>query len=228
MRSLIIIDVPNQPVFLEEFGEYDIRSPDHLIEYLLNLYSKPGDLILDPFAGLGTTLFVAERMNRIPYGIAFGLQKFKYIQSNLVEKFKSHIFHGDTRKIDSFSIPKISFCYTSPPYMRFFDEENPLSDYELPGTYEQYLSELTQVFEKLYPILAVDAYLVVELENIPNEKGFTTLAWDMGQRIREIFELKDELIVGYNPVIPVDSSKKFDFSPEPRLDHAYCLIFQKK
>jgi transposase-like protein len=40
------------------------RKPPQLLTWLLDLYTKPGDLVLDPFAGSGTTLFVADQMGR--------------------------------------------------------------------------------------------------------------------------------------------------------------------
>jgi DNA modification methylase len=38
--------------------------PQHVIER----YSRPGDWVLDPFCGFGTTLVVAERLGREPLG----------------------------------------------------------------------------------------------------------------------------------------------------------------
>ncbi|MDR1830144.1 MAG: site-specific DNA-methyltransferase [Candidatus Fibromonas sp.] len=43
--------------------------PDALPEWFIKLFTKEGDTVLDPFAGSGTTLFVAEKMNRNSIGI---------------------------------------------------------------------------------------------------------------------------------------------------------------
>jgi site-specific DNA-methyltransferase (adenine-specific) len=43
------------------------QSEDEL-QYLIDTFSSPGDKILDPFAGSGTTLVRAKKMNRIPLG----------------------------------------------------------------------------------------------------------------------------------------------------------------
>jgi len=43
--------------------------PNALPEWFIKLFTKEGDTVLDPFAGSGTTLFVAERMNRHSIGI---------------------------------------------------------------------------------------------------------------------------------------------------------------
>jgi site-specific DNA-methyltransferase (adenine-specific) len=43
--------------------------PEELPEWFIKLFSKPNDTVLDPFVGSGTTLFVAQRMNRNSIGI---------------------------------------------------------------------------------------------------------------------------------------------------------------
>jgi len=43
--------------------------PEELPEWFIKLFTKEGDTVLDPFAGSGTTLSVAKRMNRNSIGI---------------------------------------------------------------------------------------------------------------------------------------------------------------
>ena len=45
------------------------EKPQELLRYLVRTYSKPGDLILDPFAGCGSTLEAAESEGRRAVGI---------------------------------------------------------------------------------------------------------------------------------------------------------------
>ena len=51
------------------FEGNDIKYPEALVRLFLKKLTKPGNRVFDPFAGLGTTLFVAEEMRRIPFGI---------------------------------------------------------------------------------------------------------------------------------------------------------------
>jgi site-specific DNA-methyltransferase (adenine-specific) len=48
---------------------YPGQKPLPLIRELIRMYSNPGDLILDPFCGTGTTLVAAKEMNRRAVGI---------------------------------------------------------------------------------------------------------------------------------------------------------------
>ena len=70
----------------EKFQEDDNRSDEGVVEYFLNKCTKPGDIVLDCFAGLGTTLFVAEEMGRIPYGIEIDEERFLFVKENLQKK----------------------------------------------------------------------------------------------------------------------------------------------
>jgi DNA modification methylase len=44
------------------------KSPSALLRRMIALYSRPGELVVDPFAGSGTTLQVAARMGRRAVG----------------------------------------------------------------------------------------------------------------------------------------------------------------
>ena len=43
--------------------------PEWLPEFFIKLFTDPGDVVLDPFLGSGTTYRVAKRLGRIPVGI---------------------------------------------------------------------------------------------------------------------------------------------------------------
>jgi DNA modification methylase len=61
---------------------YPTQKPEALLERIIKASSNEGDLILDPFCGCGTTIAVAERLNRCWIGIdithlAIGLMKHR-------------------------------------------------------------------------------------------------------------------------------------------------------
>jgi DNA modification methylase len=56
------------PVARERTG-YPSQKPEALLERLVGALSNPGDLVLDPYAGSGTTLAVAHRLGRSFLGI---------------------------------------------------------------------------------------------------------------------------------------------------------------
>jgi len=60
---------------VKKFNEeniFDTPKPERLIERILNIGSKEGDIVLDSFLGSGTTSAVAHKMNRKWIGIELG------------------------------------------------------------------------------------------------------------------------------------------------------------
>jgi DNA modification methylase len=74
---------PIQPLMPSDKRErlgYPTQKPETLLERIILASSNPGDLVLDPFCGCGTTIAVAERLKRQWIGIdisptAVGLMK---------------------------------------------------------------------------------------------------------------------------------------------------------
>ncbi len=56
------------PVGNERVG-YPTQKPEALLELIIATSSNPGDIVLDPFCGCGTTIAVAERLHRQWIGI---------------------------------------------------------------------------------------------------------------------------------------------------------------
>jgi DNA modification methylase len=44
------------------------RKPSGLLIWLMEMVTEPGDLVVDPFLGSGTTLFAAEAIGRVCHG----------------------------------------------------------------------------------------------------------------------------------------------------------------
>lgn len=57
--------------------------PEALPEWFIKLFTKEGDMVLDPFAGSGTTLVVAQRMHRNSIGIEIKLDYYQQIKERL-------------------------------------------------------------------------------------------------------------------------------------------------
>ncbi|MEX8549283.1 MAG: site-specific DNA-methyltransferase [Mucilaginibacter sp.] len=58
--------------------------PEELPEWFIKLFTKENDLVLDPFAGSGTTLFVSNRMKRNSIGIEIMKEYYEMITEKLI------------------------------------------------------------------------------------------------------------------------------------------------
>ncbi|HEX9929311.1 MAG TPA: DNA methyltransferase [Pyrinomonadaceae bacterium] len=72
MNSLVDFQTPWSKLSAREFDSWHSMCsylgsfPPALASYFINYFSAPGDLILDPFSGRGTTLLEARILNRVP------------------------------------------------------------------------------------------------------------------------------------------------------------------
>ncbi len=68
---------------------YPSQKPILLLERIIELASNPGDLILDPFCGSGTTIIAAKLLNRSAWGIDISADAVKISQDRLKAPIKS-------------------------------------------------------------------------------------------------------------------------------------------
>ena len=65
------------------------QAPIQLLLRIVLSSTNPGDLVLDPFAGSGTTLIVADQLGRKSVGIELDAENIALIQNRLNERRKS-------------------------------------------------------------------------------------------------------------------------------------------
>ncbi len=211
MKTYLHLELTHRAPLPAIFQNDDVRYPESLLEHFLQEYTRPGDVVLDPFAGYGTTLFVAERMGRIPLGVELNKAKVDYVRSRLSRP--EAILHGDSRSLKELDLPEIDFSMTSPPYMNKDDPENPFSDYQAEDyAYSSYLRDIRSIYEQLGTRMKPQARVVLEVANLKRGGQVTTLAWDIGRVISEVLHFQGEIVVCWD---------KYGYG----YDHSYCLVF---
>lgn len=221
MKTIIILPKKQKRTIPEDFKEDDNRFSEFLVEYLLKEYTEKGDKVLDIFAGLGTTLFVAEEMERVPFGIEYDKKRYEYIRNNLENK--ENIINGDALKLLDYNLPTCDFFLTSPPYMPKWDDEDPFTAYTAPGTYEKYLKDYVKIFSQVKKVMKSNSKIVIEISNLKSKGEVTTLAWDVAKEISKILHFEGEAIIKWEG--EEDSSEGIYGSG---YDHSYCLFFCNK
>ena len=82
----IWLDIPPVNSQALEDTNYDTQKPSALLERIINASSNEGDLIADFFCGSGTTLAIAERLNRRWIGCELGKVGIQVTRARLVEQ----------------------------------------------------------------------------------------------------------------------------------------------
>lgn len=225
MKSYILLPKVNRGLLPEEFRDDDVRSVEFLVEYFIEHFTQPGDTVFDPFAGFGTTLIVAERMKRIPFGIEADERRYEYTRSKMA--MKDNIILGDCRKLDMYPLPPIDFVFTSPIFMGCDETKNPLSGFKEDGDYQLYLAQIQDIFRKLREFLNPEAKVVVEVYNLLPRRGrpITLLAWDIAHAISKVLRFELEIIACWEEV---DSRDTGETPMGVGYDHHYCLVFARE
>lgn len=101
----------------KEFGEdnkHPTIKPIKLMEWLVKLTTNEGDIVLDIFAGSGTTLSAAENLNRKATGIELNEE---YINTIKQRAPNSQIIHGDCVEVmKQLPANSVDAVITDPPY----------------------------------------------------------------------------------------------------------------
>lgn len=195
-------------------AEEDVHFPQALVRAVVEEYTSPGDEVLDPFAGFGTTLDVCAQLGRRAVGIELLAERVAAIRQRLAGK--ATIIEGDARHLDEFGLGTFELCLTSPPYMSALDHpDNPLTGYNtVDGYYPTYLAELSRVFAAVAERLRPRGHLVINAANIRNGDVVTPLAWDIARAVSAHLSLRAETYLQWD-------------DPPHWMSGDYCLVFQK-
>ena len=163
----------------------DVHFTEALAESVIADTTKPGDLVLDPFAGYGTTLAVAARMGRRAVGVELLAEHVELVRARTAGA--AEVVHGDARRLAKLVEGPVDLVLTSPPYMsRVQHPENPLTGYATDdGDYSTYLAELGTVFAQVAALLRPGGHAVVNVANVVADEVVTPLAWDVGRVVAE-------------------------------------------
>ena len=193
------------------FEGNDIKYPESLVRHFLGRCTKPGDKVFDPFAGLGTTLFVAEEMGRMPFGIEHDTRRQEWVAGQLAHW--TNLVNGDAVKAASYGFPKMDFAMTSPPYMLRHHTWNPLREgNRAHAGYGAYLRDMECIFREVVRIMKRGSFIVVHADNIPG-RTFTPLVRDLSLAIGLVLRLEMEAVVAWKGA-PADCR------------HTHCLVFR--
>ena len=170
----------------------------------IQLFTHKGELVLDPFCGVGTTLLAAKDLERNAVGFDLNEKYIKFTKNRLSQQ---KLQKNNTQQIaicdDSNNISKhlekesVSLCVTSPPYANMLNR--PRLNKSLRGksrinkhykTIQQYsddprdlgtmepkkfAKEMSKIYKEILPLLKPKAHCVINITDLWQDNQRTTL-----------------------------------------------------
>ena len=162
---------------------YQGATPAWVLWNLLERYTRPGDLVLDPFCGGGTTLDVAKSLERKARGFDLNPQR------------------PDIEEADARDLPledgTIDFVFMDPPYsthIEYSDSEACIG--KLSGLEEAYYQAMTAVFDEAARVLRDRRYLALFVsDSFEKKKGFAPIGARLSGLLERHFKPIDHIAV---------------------------------
>jgi DNA modification methylase len=200
---------------------------------LLLRYSKEGDMVLDQFAGGGTTLVEAKLLNRNIIGVdvnSDALERcrektaFEYLNAGQVS-----IRRGDARNLDFIPDGSMDFVCTHPPYADIIhyseDIKNDLSNFGI----QDFLSEMKAVASESYRVLKKNCFCAILMGDTRKKGHVIPMSFDVMKLFESVgFKIKEIIIKEQHNCKTTEywkvNSVKYNFL---LLAHEYLFVFRK-
>ena len=178
-------EYPSQDYGEENQGRagYKGATPSYIIWNLLQRYTKPNDLVIDPCCGSGTTLDVARDLGRRALGYD-------------LSPARKDVFRADARKLP-LEDGKASFVFIDPPYSTHLDySDDPRCIGKLDAAGPEYYQAMDQVFSEIHRILRPGHYMGLYVsDSFVKGKGFYPIGFELFDLLRKRFEPVDIISV---------------------------------
>lgn len=184
--------VAESPVGADE----DVHMLPAIVEHVIQRCTSPDNIVLDPFAGFGTTLDRAVTLGRQAIGVELLSERVTYLRRHVSG---ARILQGDARRLTETlraALPdltpgSVDLILTSPPYMTAqHHPADPLSGYVAnDGDYGRYLRELSSVAAQCARLIAPAGYVVWNVADIQDQGHTTQLIADCARVLAGHLEL---------------------------------------
>ncbi len=226
--------------------------PRSLVRRLIRAFTNRGDLVLDPFAGSGSTLMAARDTGRRSFGLELSADYTALARERIARQKpdleaaeiadEPVLVCDDARNIKGHLRENtVHLCVTSPPYWNILNEKR-TADYKERRNYgdlgkdlsnidryEEFIGTLGAIFEDVYALLVNSGYLVVNVMDLRKRADFFPLHLDLSRELVGRGYTLDDIIIWdrgkeYNNLRPLGYPYVFRVNKV----HEYLLIFQKR
>ena len=185
LQTTTIWDYPSQHYGegMQGNKEYVGATPSYVIWNLLQRYTRPGDTVIDPMCGSGTTLDVCADTAR--EGIGFDLAPTR-----------ADITQADARKLPQES-NSVDFAFIDPPYsthVKYSGLKQCIG--ELSAQEDEYYKAMGKVISELHRVLKKNRYMALYVsDSFEKGKPFCAIGFELFAMMRQKFDPVDIISV---------------------------------
>ena len=200
---------------------------------LLLRYSNEGDLILDQFAGGGTTLVEAKLLNRNVIGVDINNNALERCKEKCDFEYensgKVYFYEADARNLNFIPDESIDFICTHPPYANIIkyseDIENDLSHLKV----KDFLIEIEKVASESYRVLKKDKFCAILMGDTRQKGHIIPMSFEVMKIFEKVgFKTKEIIIKEQHNCKATGfwktNSVKYNFL---LIAHEYLFVFKK-
>lgn len=200
---------------------------------LLLRYSNEGDLILDQFAGGGTTLVEAKLLNRNIIGVDINNNALERCKEKCDFEYensgKAYFYEADARNLNFIPDENIDFVCTHPPYANIIkyseDIKNDLSHLKV----KDFLIEMEKVASESYRVLKKDKFCAILMGDTRQKGHIIPMSFEVMKIFEKVgFKTKEIIIKEQHNCKATGfwktNSVKYNFL---LIAHEYLFVFRK-
>jgi DNA modification methylase len=192
---------PERGAWATHRSDYRGNFAPQIARNIIEMYSEPDEMVLDPMVGSGTTLIEAKLLHRNALGMDINPSAVEMSRQSLKFDFesdstqKAHV--GDARNLKGVGNETVDLILTHPPYLDIvtYSDGKIAEDISNIGNVDKFCDEIEKVAFEAYRVLKPDRHCAILIGDTRKAKHYLPLSYFVLQRFLNVgFALKEEII----------------------------------
>ncbi|MFA0753257.1 MAG: hypothetical protein IMHGJWDQ_001028 [Candidatus Fervidibacter sp.] len=208
LEQTTVWSFPDRGTWATHKGNYRGNWAPQIPRNLILRYTQPGEWVLDPMAGSGTTLVECKLLGRNGIGVDINYEalmltfdRLNFEPGNLYETLpltEIRLYHGDARNLDKIPDESIDLVATHPPYANIIAYSKGATvngDLSCLRTLDEYLDAMTEVAKECYRVLKPGRHCAILVGDTRRHKHYVPIAFRVMERFLQVgFILRENVV----------------------------------
>jgi DNA modification methylase len=208
LEQTTVWSFPDRGAWATHQGNYRGNWAPQIPRNLILRYTQPGEWVLDPMVGSGTTLVECKLLGRNGIGVDINYEalmltfdRLNFEPQNLYETLpptEIRLYHGDARNLDLIPDESIDLIATHPPYANIiaYSKGNTIDgDLSRLRSLDDYLDAMTEVAMECYRVLKPGRHCAILVGDTRRHKHYVPIAFRVMERFLQVgFILREDVI----------------------------------